>query len=110
MEKICGNCKHWNDVVIAAGRNSHWCKMNGMRTLDDMSYPRFFQLNAIPQFLKDWKPIWHDLTDPEPPTQQLVLMWYSNEPKPKVGFAISGIWYKSAGSRTPQPDFWTELP
>jgi hypothetical protein len=77
----------------------------------DMSCPRFKSKESeIPMFLKDWKPVWRGLSEPEPPTRQLVLMWYMGEPKPKVGFAIGGIWYKAAGSTTPPPDFWCELP
>jgi hypothetical protein len=108
MENNCGNCKNskgFNQNGVSRCAASYYANV-----LEDMSCPRFSWKDVIPQFLKDWKPTWHDRTDPEPPTRQLVLMWYAGEPKPKVGFSIGGVWYKSAGSTTPDPDYWTELP
>ena len=90
---------------------SQYSKTYNTIVVPDMSCPRFeSKKSEVPMFLKDWKPEWHGLMEPEPPTRQLVLMWYMGEPKPKVGFVIGGIWYKAAGSTTPPPDFWTELP
>lgn len=106
----CKYCKHW---TFLAGDFPSSCEATPLRLITpfDATCPRFEPKESeIPMFLKDWKPVWHGLSEPEPPTRQLVLMWYMGEPKPKVGFAIGGIWYKAAGNTTPPPDFWCELP
>jgi hypothetical protein len=115
MEKKCDTCIKWRDVHIQHGKDDSWkvgfCYENQTNTLADMTCPRFGYIALeLPEALKKWKPIWKDTRIELPECRKLVLMWYSGEPTQKTGFVINDIWYKAAGSTTPPPDFWTELP
>ena len=111
----CGNCKWWDILPVNKATLAHKCyrysSTPDIVTLEDFCCPMFEpRAWELPEALKKWGPDWKDAMMEEPLNRELVLMWYLGEPKQKVGFAIGGVWYKAAGSTTPQPDFWCALP
>jgi hypothetical protein len=111
LEPICANCKNWENWDYCGGARD--CKVTeNAKTLRDMSCPRFESIEpALVEKLNKWKPFWFITKENQFPQEHtLVLMMYSGQPKTKVGYYEDGVWYKSAGSHTVEPDFWTKLP
>jgi hypothetical protein len=112
----CENCKHWDGTNMA---RSHRCNLPSSNyiatvayTLPDMSCPRFDAKPEIPAKLREWKPVWHTMSDKSGVYKNImvrdlvghasVMFWNGDEyimSSCQDGIGISFV-----------PAFWTELP